>query len=156
MNPSHSHKKILDHLQTLQTLTETFLESDPLFPGSLYELKTRCGKPECKCAQTDYRHRAWCVSFVEQGASRTRVVADSFRPEMTKMTDEYRRFRQAERQLRQALEDLLGEVEALREERSKSGRRHFERLASLKRSRGRKTVPRKLPKTFPSPKKEGS
>jgi hypothetical protein len=46
--------------------------------GSVYELKTRCGKPNCACARPDgERHRRWVFSHTpEDGRKRLRVVPD--------------------------------------------------------------------------------
>jgi len=128
MDLSRSRRKLLDRLQQLATLTEVALARSPLFPASLYHLKSRCGKPQCKCAKTSYRHEQWCVSFLEDGASRTRTVPPGLRAEVRKMTEDYRQFRQAERGLRHILDELIAEMEKMREVRCKAGRRRYERM----------------------------
>jgi len=128
MNLSRSRRKLLDRLRQLAALTEVALARSPLFPASLYRLKSRCGKPQCKCAKSAYRHEQWCISFLEGGASRTRTVPPELRAEIRKMTEEYRQFRQAERGLRRALDALITEMERMREARCEAGRRRYERM----------------------------
>jgi len=130
MDLSLSRRKLLELLDRMTSLVQVTLGRSPLLPASLYELKTRCGKPQCKCARTSYRHQQWCVSYVEEGASRTRTVAPEVRPEVQKMTREYRDFRQSERGIRKALEDLMAEMERVRHARCEAGRRRYEQLVS--------------------------
>jgi len=130
MNLSRSRRKLLDLLERMTALTEVALGRSPLFPASLYPLKSRCGKPQCKCANTSYRHEQCCVSYVEDGASRTRTVAPDLRPEVRKMTEDYRRFRKAEHDIRKALGALTAEWQRVRDARCEAGRRRYERLVS--------------------------
>jgi uncharacterized protein with von Willebrand factor type A (vWA) domain len=130
MDLSLSRRELLELLDRMTSLVEVTLGRSPLLPASLYELKSRCGKPQCKCAQTSYRHQQWCISYVEAGASRTRTVAPELRPEVRKMTQDYRDFRQSERGIRKALEDLMAELERVREARCEAGRRRYEQLVN--------------------------
>ena len=130
MNLSRSKRRLLDLRERVTALTEVALGRAPLFPGSVYQSKSRCGKPQCKCASTDYRHQQWCVSYVEDGASRTRVVPPELRPEVEVMTDEYRQLRKAEREVRKALESLLAEWARIREARCRAGRKRYEQLVA--------------------------
>jgi hypothetical protein len=70
------------------------------------------------------------------------------------MVDEYRRFRKAERELRQTMDDLLKRVEALRERRAKKGRQRFEQLVGVKRTSGKRAATTKPCPTPPSAKSE--
>jgi hypothetical protein len=95
MEPSRRRQEARALYEELGGLLDTLLGRSPLLPGSLYEQKGRCGKPQCKCAQGPYRHRLWCLSFVEDGRSRTRTVPAAVRPTVAGLTAEYRRVRQA-------------------------------------------------------------
>jgi len=122
-------------------LAETVLDRSPLFPGSLYEQKTQCGKPACKCARGPYRHRQWCLSFLEEGRSRTRVVPVALRPAVAELAARYREVRQVRRRLAGLLADLLRKADALVEARCREGRRRYARLAAG--APGRAARPRK-------------
>jgi hypothetical protein len=130
MNLSRSRRKLLDMLQRMTSLTKVALGRSPLFPASLYQLESRCGKPQCKCAKTAYRHQQWCVSYVEDSASRTRVVPPEIRPEVRRMADDYRHFRQAERDIRKAFNDFIAELKRVRNARCEAGCSRYGRLVS--------------------------
>ena len=120
--------------QQVGELFETLLGRSPLFAASLYEHRSRCGKPLCKCAKGPYRHCSWCLSFIEDGRSRTRVVPRGLRPAVERLTGDYRRFRQARRELRRLVGELGAAVEAVGRARCEAGWRRYARL--VERARG--------------------
>lgn len=142
MSLSRSRQKLRNLSERIASLTGAVLDRSPVFPGSVYESKSRCGKPQCKCATTDYRHRQWCLSYLEDGASRTRAVPPAIRLEVQAMAEEYRRLRRTEREVRKALDDLLAEWVRLREARCEAGRKRYERLVR-QQQKGPKAKPAK-------------
>ncbi len=44
--------QVLAVQQQITELLDTFLGRTPLLPGSLYTLRRRCGKPNCRCAHS--------------------------------------------------------------------------------------------------------
>jgi hypothetical protein len=136
MDPSRTRQAVRELYQEAGELLQTVLARSPLFPASLYEQKSRCGKPLCKCAQGAYRHRLWCVSFVEAGRSRTRVVPKVLRSTVEGLTGDYRRFRQARRRLARLAEELLAKVDALAQARAEAGRERFARLVAKAKETG--------------------
>ena len=136
MEPSRRRQEARTLYEELGGLLDTLLDRVPLFPGSLYEQKSRCGKPQCKCARGPYRHRQWCLSFVEDGRSRTRTVSAAVRPAVAALAAEYRRVRQARRRAAELFEALLAHADALAEARCRQGRRAYARLAAGARGHG--------------------
>jgi len=130
MDVSRRRLQVRSLHRRIGTLLERFLARSPLFAGSLYEQKVQCGKPRCKCATGRYRHRMWCVSFVQDGRSRTRVVPASTRVEVKRMTEQYRRLREDRRQMRTLFDDLLAACDALAEARADQGRQRYARLVA--------------------------
>jgi hypothetical protein len=130
MDASRTRQEVRRLVEEVGALAETFLGRSPLFPGSLYEQKSRCGKPACKCARGPYRHRQWCLSFLEEGGSRTRVVPPALRPAVAELASRYREVRRARRRLAGLLADLLRKADALAEVRCREGRRLYTRLAA--------------------------
>lgn len=120
--------------EQLGALLELFLERAPAFEGSLYEMKTRCGKPGCKCASGEYRHHIWCVSFKEGERKCTRVVGEEIRSEVEALTERYRRLRQGRRELQRIFEQILSAVDSLLEARCREGRKRYNRLAAQAKS----------------------
>ena len=136
MEPSRRRQEARALYEELGGLLDTLLGRSLLFPGSLYEQKSRCGKPLCKCAQGPYRHRLWCLSFVEDGRSRTRTVPAAIRPAVEGLAAEYRRVRQARRRAAELFEALLAHADALADARCRQGRKAYARLAAGTRGHG--------------------
>lgn len=136
MDLSRSRQRLRALCQGLDEAFEIFLARAPLFPGTVYDQKIRCGKPQCKCAHSDYRHQLRCVSYVEGGRSRTRSLPEPVRAEMEEMASQYRGFREAQRQMRERFDAILEELEAIRRERSRQGLEHYARMAA-RSGRGR-------------------
>ena len=130
MDASRTRQEVRRLVEEVGALAETVLDRAPLFPGSLYEQKSQCGKPACKCARGPYRHRQWCLSFLEEGRSRTRVVPPAVRPAVAGLTGRYREVRRARRRLAGLVADLLRKADALAEGRCREGRRRYARLAA--------------------------
>jgi len=141
MDASRTRQEVRRLVEEVGELAEAFLDRSPLFPGSLYEQKSQCGKPACKCARGPYRHRQWCLSFLEEGRSRTRAVPPALRPAVAELASRYREVRRARRRLAGLLADLLSKADALAEGRCREGRRRYARLAAG--APGRAARPRK-------------
>lgn len=94
--------------------------------GSVYELKTRCGKPTCSCAQGAL-HRAMVLSWSQAGKTRLVTVGAADLQRLVRLTGEYRKFRQARAALVKLQKQLLQEVDrlegAIRETAVQSGRK---------------------------------
>jgi len=130
MDASRTRQEVRRLVEEVGVLAEAFLGRSPLFPGSLYEQKSRCGKPACRCARGPYRHRQWCVSFLEEGGSRTRAVPPALRPAVAELTARYREVRRVRRRLAGLLAALLRKADALAAGRCREGRRRYARLAA--------------------------
>ena len=67
-----------------------------LLKGSVYELQTRCGKPSCHCAAPDGTlHATTVLSWSHHGRTRLRSIPAGQRARWRRLTENYRRFRQA-------------------------------------------------------------
>ena len=142
MDTSRARRQARSAVQRMASLADALLGRGPIFAASLYEQRSRCGKPQCKCAVGAYRHRQWCVSFVEDGRSRTRVVPAAVRAEAQGMTEDYRRVRRARRDLRRIFDAMLGAVDAVARARREAGRKRFDRLVARARAGGPWARPR--------------
>lgn len=114
-------------------IVEGILPARELLKGSVYELRTRCGKPSCHCAASaGERHATTVLSWSEQGKTRLRTVAPEDRVRLRALTENYRRFRRARAQLVEVHRQILRWVDALERAvrvaaprpAAKKGRRH--------------------------------
>ena len=88
--------------QTLRALLADYQQRlDDLLPlrqllkGSVYELKTRCGKPSCHCAAPGGPlHSSTVLSWSERGQTRLRTLPAADTPHLRLLAENHRRFRQ--------------------------------------------------------------
>jgi len=128
MDVSRKRQNVLALYERIGEEMNAGLGRSSLFAGSVYTHKVRCGKPGCRCAQGDERHEMICVSYVEDGHSRTRVVPENVRVELVEMTEAYRECRKAQRQMKELFDQLLAGLHELVEERCAKGKQRFARL----------------------------
>ena len=89
--------------QTLKTMLDDYQRQiDALLPlrqlvkGSVYDLRTRCGKPSCHCASDEGPlHTATVISWSEHGKTRLRTLPSGELSRVRQLAENYRRFRQA-------------------------------------------------------------
>jgi len=89
-------RQLLDEFQDQQRqLVETLMEIRELLKGSVYDLKTRCGKPSCHCAAPDgVRHTTPVLSWSHQGKTQLRSLPAKQVDRTRRLTENYRQFRQ--------------------------------------------------------------
>ena len=123
--------------QDVRDLLENFLDREPLLPGSVYTLRRRCGKPNCRCAQ-GHLHETEVLSY--RGGSRPRnVTPQSGQLELFKKgTAAYRRFRQARAQLVKLQRRMVKLIDLIEAERVREGERKFKVSPSEDASQGDK------------------
>jgi hypothetical protein len=85
-----------------------------LVKGSVYELKTRCGKPSCHCASDQGPlHTSTVLSWSEHGKTRLRTLPPGERARCQQLTEDYRRFRQARAALVKLQRRMLATIDQL-------------------------------------------
>lgn len=117
--------------QQLAAVLEDCFGRGPLLPGSLYTLRRKCGKPNCRCAGGQL-HESTVLSY--RGEARPQNVSPP--PEqidmLRAMTDDYRRVRQARAKLVRWQRELLKLVDALEAARVQLGQAEFQKGRSRK------------------------
>jgi hypothetical protein len=89
---------------------------EAMCPGSLYLLRRRCGKPQCRCRQGEL-HATWVVTRSEAGRVRLYRVPEEQRAVVRRLTEEYRQWQRARAALVKAMNELVRQLDALAEER---------------------------------------
>ena len=118
-------QKIIDEVR--ETVEEVPGKS-PLLDAYLYRSKVKCGKQRCRCMTSEYRHEAWCLSYTQDGKSRTRTVPLELLGVLRQMTLNYRQVRQARRKVEQLHKALLRLLDASTKLELLAGRKLYERL----------------------------
>src|SRR4030066_1600805 len=70
---SQLRQSLLRLASEIKGLVEPLFSDRPVIKGTVYELKRRCGKPGCKCAQGEL-HTRMVVSASERGKTRLQVI----------------------------------------------------------------------------------
>jgi hypothetical protein len=102
----------------IRQIVEPFYSDKPVIKGSVYELKTKCGKPGCKCAQGHLHHRM-VLSASERGKTQLRVIPRGFLVEVQTKVRRYQELRRARARLievERKIVQLIDEMEAMRRE----------------------------------------
>ena len=118
-------KKFSQLRQSLRSLTneirqvsEPFFSDKPVIKGSVYELKTKCGKPGCKCAKGQLHHRM-VVSASEKGKTKLRAIPHGVLVEVQTKVRRYQDLRGARTkvvEVNKKILQVLDEMEVMRRE----------------------------------------
>ena len=110
----------------VRELIESFLSNQPVLKGSVYEIKRKCGKPGCKCAQGEL-HARMVVSASEKGRTILQVIPHGFLVEVQNKVRRYQELRRARARLvviHRQMFRVMDEMERMRrEELSSSGKK---------------------------------
>lgn len=115
--------------QQLPGLLEDCFARDPLLPGSLYTLRRKCGKPNCRCVRGKL-HESTVLSYRGQGRPQNILPPPEQIKSLRKMTDDYRQVRQARAKLVRWQRHLLALVDALEAAHVQLGEAEFQKRRS--------------------------
>ena len=115
---SRLRQSLLHLVSEMKQLVEPFFSDRPVIKGTVYQLRRKCGKPGCKCAQGEL-HARMVVSASEKGRTRLRVIPRGFLVEVQGRVKRYQELRRVRARVvvihRQMLR-VLDEMEAMRRE----------------------------------------
>ena len=80
---------------------------DNAIRGSIYELKGKCGKPNCYCAKTQRRHKSLMLSFSYKGKTKLIPIKKEQIPEIKARINDYKELRAAINELTRINAELL-------------------------------------------------
>ena len=113
-------RQALAHLRAeLTLLDKVFLAREPIMPGSVYELHTKCGKPSCRCAGGAELHSCMVISWTARGRKRLRSIPKERQAELVALTQRYRRFRKARARFVEVHAKMLAIIDKLEAARRK-------------------------------------
>ena len=123
---SSENRKIFSRLrQSLRKLSdearkliELSFSEKTVIKGSVYELKRKCGKPGCKCAQGEL-HSRMVLSASEKGRTRLGVIPHGFLVEVQIKVRRYQELRRARSRLvevHRRMIRIMDEMEVMRRE----------------------------------------
>ncbi len=88
--------------------------NDFLLKGGVYIIKHTCGKPNCKCATTTYRHANYYLYRSEGGKNTNKYIKAENLATVRKLTGNYIKFRKARASLmkiQQEMSEIFNQLE---------------------------------------------
>jgi len=111
---SRLRQKLQSLLNDYRRQLDTLLPLRQLVKGSVYDLRTRCGKPSCHCASDQGPlHISAVISWSEHGKTRLRTLPPGELAHFRQLTDNYRSFRHARAALVKLHQQMLAHVDRL-------------------------------------------
>jgi hypothetical protein len=110
----------------IRQLIDPCFSNKPVIKGSVYELKTKCGKPGCKCAKGQLHHRM-VVSASEKGKTKLRAIPHGFLVEVqakVRRYQELRRVRVRFIEVHKKMLQVMDEMESMRREEIPASRKN--------------------------------
>jgi len=112
-------RQTLLHLASeIEGLVKPLFSDRPVIKGTAYELKRKCGKPGCKCAQGEL-HTRMVVSASEKGKTRLQVIPRGALVEVQRKVRRYQDLRRVRARLGEIYRKMLkvmDEMESMRRE----------------------------------------
>ena len=109
----------------IRQIVGPFFSDKPVIKGSAYELKTKCGKPGCKCTKGQL-HPRMVLSASEKGKTKLRAIPRGFLIEVKTKVRCYQELRGARARLVEVHKKILkvmDEMEAMRREEMPASRK---------------------------------
>jgi hypothetical protein len=109
----------------IRRIVEPFFSDKPVIKGSVYELKTKCGKPGCKCAKGQL-HPRMVLSASEKGKTKLRAIPHGFLTEVQTKVRCYQELRRTRARLveeHKKILKIMDEMEAMRREQMPASRK---------------------------------
>jgi hypothetical protein len=126
-NLSALRKRLRSLQQEADELLAAFLARDPLLAGSVYTLRRRCGKPNCRCSR-GHLHATEVLAYRGRGRLQNLTPRPQDLPALRRLTEAYRRFRQARAALVKLQRQSLAVVDRIEALRRDEGERSFRSL----------------------------
>jgi hypothetical protein len=117
---SRLRQSLLLLMEEMKGLIEPFFSDRPVLKGTVYELKRKCGKPGCKCAQGAL-HARMVLSASESGKTRLRAVPRGFLVDTQQRVKRYQQLRRARARVVQIHRQMLKLMDAMEAMRRQDG-----------------------------------
>lgn len=114
---SHLRQSLCRLRDETAQLLDFFLDRNQHVRGSVYLLRTKCGKASCACAQGGALHSCMAISWTDAGRKRLRSLKPRELVEMKRLTERYRRLRRTRARLiklQAQILDVIDKLETLR------------------------------------------
>jgi len=105
-------KRIWNAYKSVRPLLFEMLRIRTFLRGSVYELKTRCGKASCVCMRGQL-HRRWVLTESVGGRKRLRVLPQDEMELWRRRAEDYREFRRKRAEIVKIVGRMLSDLDAV-------------------------------------------
>ncbi len=105
-------KRIGTLYRSLGPILRAMLRPRVFLGGSVYELRTKCGKPNCRCQRGEL-HRRWVRGESRQGRKRLRVIPREEEQRWRRWAESYREFRRRRAEVVKRVRQILEALDAV-------------------------------------------
>jgi len=120
MKEERLRQKILACFVDLAELQNKLITRKPMARGTVYELKTKCGKKNCRCMRGKL-HKQMCIAITAGGKKRLRSLRGRELEKLEKLTNFHRGFRKARVKFIERTKEIVKLVNQLEEKMIKKG-----------------------------------
>ena len=113
---SRLRRNLLHLASEIEGLVKPFFSDRSVIKGTVYELKRKCGKPGCKCAQGEL-HSRMVVSASERGKTRLQVIPHGTLGEVQTKVRRYQELRRVRARLGEIYRKMLKVMDEMEEMR---------------------------------------
>jgi len=113
-------------------LLDILLARKPLIKGGVYQTKSRCGKPNCRCVKEGSWHLMWRLYWTEDGNARLKALKKHEVYDYQRLTANYQRFRKARARLVKIHQEMIRLINLLEKGMTKGKIKYY--LGRLKLS----------------------
>ncbi len=107
MNLSQARLKLKLLANELLKLIDIFLARKSLIKGGVYQSKSRCGKPNCRCVREGALHTVWKLYWTEGGKTKQIAIKKGTVYDYQRLTANYQRFRKARARLVKIYQEMI-------------------------------------------------
>lgn len=107
MTLSQARLKLKQLGSELIKLLNVFLARKTLIKGGVYQSKSRCGKPNCRCVREGKLHGVWKLYWTEGGKTKQIAIKKGGVYDYQRLTANYQRFRKARARLVRIYQEMI-------------------------------------------------
>jgi len=115
--------KIKRRLEHQEQMLARLLKTPPMLRGTVSQVQTRCGKPNCWCARSPQGHSHTRITWSQDGKLKTRKVPPDQIDQIYQLTRNYRQFRSLRRKIAALQTEMRSLLDDMEREKDKEARK---------------------------------
>lgn len=122
MDISRLRQKLNGLFDEMNDLRQSFMERNPMLNGGVYQTRTKCGNPNCKCMREGKLHTVWRYYYCENGKRKIKTLKKKDILKYQKITGRYIKFREARAKFSKLHKETLSLLNLIEDELIERGK----------------------------------